>query len=196
MARRVPPSPGSPGETARMIPPAPDLPREKPPPRPVPPRPPAGSSKAAEKRHLEVLPLQRHRRPDRLAVDELEVDSLVVLLALSGAVSRERLRATTVELLNRKLPVWIKTYEGTDWTDHRVRVTLYESDEISLFPRVLAQWQVDSGYTLGPRVVKAISERFDDEGTSLSIEQELIETGVPIEVGGRTMTCLVERSRA
>jgi hypothetical protein len=104
--------------------------------------------------------------------------------------------ATTVELLNRKLPVRIKTYEGTDWTDYRVRVTLYESDEISLFPRGLAQWQVDSGYTLGPHVVKAISERFDDEGMSLTIEQELIEIDVPIEVAGRTVTCVVERSRS
>ena len=104
---------------------------------------------------------------------------------------------TTVDLLGRTISAVIKTYEGRDAaTGQTVRVTVIESDQVRLFPRALSQWQTDAGFTLGPHVVRAVSERVDADGLSLSIEQELVGTGVPIEVEGKTVACVVMRSRS
>jgi len=103
---------------------------------------------------------------------------------------------TTVEVLGRTISARVKTYEGSDLGADRIRVIVEESDQVRLFPRVLSQWQTDTGFLLGPGVVRAVSERVDSRGTILTVQQDLLATGTPIEVGDRTVTSVVTRSRS
>jgi len=75
------------------------------------------------------------------------------------------------------------------------RLILWHCDGVALAPRVLPQWSRSFGWQLAPDVARARIERRDAEGMVLSVDLELQETGEPLEVGGRSITCFRETLR-